>query len=107
MSEVGATASWSGSGEGEQLWFLGTLATIRVPGEVTDGRFAVIEFLFPRYASPPLHTHPQDESYIVQEGRLTVQATNGSNSCRVRWPWYRWESRIPSAWTATLRECWC
>jgi quercetin dioxygenase-like cupin family protein len=74
MSEVGATASWSGSGEGEQLWFLGTLATIRVPGEVTDGRFAVIEFLFPRYASPPLHTHPQDETYIVQEGRLTVQA---------------------------------
>ena len=59
---------------GEQLWFLGTLATIKVPGEATDGRFALIEFLFPRHASPPLHTHPQDESYIVQEGRLTVQA---------------------------------
>ena len=38
------------------------------------GRFAVIEFLFPRHASPPLHTHPQDESYFVLEGRLTVQA---------------------------------
>jgi Uncharacterized conserved protein, contains double-stranded beta-helix domain len=23
---------------------------------------------------PPLHTHPQDESYIVLEGRLTIQA---------------------------------
>jgi hypothetical protein len=34
----------------------------------------LIEFLFPRHASPPLHTHPQDESYIVLEGRLTVQA---------------------------------
>jgi hypothetical protein len=34
----------------------------------------LIEFLFPGHASPPLHTHPQDESYIVQEGRLTVQA---------------------------------
>ena len=67
-------ATWSGSGEGEHLWFLGTLATIRVPGEASDGRFALIEFLFPRHASPPLHTHPQDESYIVQEGRLTVQA---------------------------------
>ena len=74
MSEVGATATWSDSGKGEQLWFLGTLATIRVPGEATDARFALIEFLFPRHASPPLHTHPQDESYIVQEGRLTVQA---------------------------------
>jgi quercetin dioxygenase-like cupin family protein len=74
VSEVGVTASWSGSGAGEQLWFLGTLATIKVPGEASDGRFALIEFLFPRHASPPLHTHPQDESYIVQEGRLTVQA---------------------------------
>jgi quercetin dioxygenase-like cupin family protein len=71
---VSEAATWSGSGEGEHLWFLGTLATIRVPGEASDGRFALIEFLFPRHASPPLHTHPQDESYIVQEGRLTVQA---------------------------------
>ena len=71
MSEA---ATWSGSGEGEQLWFLGTLATIKVPGEASDGRLALIEFLFPRHASPPLHTHPQDESYIVLEGTLTVQA---------------------------------
>jgi len=71
---VSAAATLSGSGEGEQLWFLGTLATIKVPGEASDGHFALIEFLFPRHASPPLHTHPQDESYIVQEGRLTVLA---------------------------------
>ena len=69
-----SVASWSSLGEGESLWFLGTLATIRVPGEASGGRFALIEFLFPRHASPPLHTHPQDESYIVLEGRLTVQA---------------------------------
>ena len=74
MSETSPTATWSGAGKGEQFWFLGTLATIKVPGEASDGRFALIEFLFPRHASPPLHTHPQDESYIVQEGRLTVQA---------------------------------
>ena len=34
----------------------------------------MIEFLLPRHASPPLHTHPQDESYVVLEGRLTIQA---------------------------------
>jgi quercetin dioxygenase-like cupin family protein len=45
-----------------------------LPGEASDGRFALIEFLFPQGASPPLHTHPQDESYIVQEGKLTVRA---------------------------------
>jgi quercetin dioxygenase-like cupin family protein len=56
------------------LWFLGTLAIVRVPGEAVEDRFAVIEFLFPRHASPPLHTHPQDESYIVLDGTLTVKA---------------------------------
>src|SRR5947209_11041442 len=68
------SATWSAAGHGERLWFLGTLAIGRVPGEAVDGRFAVIEFLFPRHASPPLHTHPQDESYIVLEGKLTVEA---------------------------------
>lgn len=64
--------SSSGSEDGEQLWFLGTLATVRVPGEVVDGRFALLEFLFPEHASPPRHTHPQDESYVVLDGRLTI-----------------------------------
>jgi quercetin dioxygenase-like cupin family protein len=62
------------AGQDERLWFLGTLAIVRVPGKAVDGRFALIEFLLPGNASPPLHTHPQDESYIVLDGRLTVQA---------------------------------
>jgi quercetin dioxygenase-like cupin family protein len=66
--------TWSEAGEGERLWFVGTLATIRVAGEAVEDRFALIEFLFPHHTSPPLHTHPQDESYIVLEGRLTVRA---------------------------------
>ena len=69
-----AAATWSEATTGEHLWFVGTLATIRIPGEAVDGRFALIEFLFPRHASPPLHTHPQDESYIVLDGQLTVRA---------------------------------
>ena len=67
-------ATWSDLGQGERRWFLGTLATIRVPGEAVDGRFALIEFVFPHLASPPRHTHPQDESYVVLEGRLTIEA---------------------------------
>jgi quercetin dioxygenase-like cupin family protein len=69
-----AEVTWSDLGDGQQRWFLGTLATIRVPGEAVDGRFAVIEFLFPRYASPPRHTHPQDESYVVLDGRLRFES---------------------------------
>lgn len=67
-------ATWSESRGGERRWFLGTLATIRVPGEAVDGRFALIEFLFPEYASPPRHTHPQDESYVMLDGHLTVES---------------------------------
>src|SRR3954465_1510939 len=67
-------AMWSAPGEGQRLWFLGTLATIRVPGEAVDSRFALMEFLFPRHASPPRHTHPEGESSVVLEGRLTVGA---------------------------------
>jgi quercetin dioxygenase-like cupin family protein len=59
--------------EPESLWFFGTLATIRVAGESVGDRFALIEFLFPRHASPPRHTHPQDESYVVLDGELTVE----------------------------------
>jgi quercetin dioxygenase-like cupin family protein len=69
-----ADATWSDLGQGQTRWFLGTLATIRVPGEAVGGRFAVIEFLFPQYTSPPRHTHPQDESYVVLDGRLTVES---------------------------------
>ena len=74
MGDPTGTATSAGPGEGERLWFLGTLATIKVPGEATDGRLSLIEFLFPQHASPPLHTHPQDESYFVLEGQLTIQA---------------------------------
>jgi quercetin dioxygenase-like cupin family protein len=73
-SDGSAEATWSELGEGERRWFLGTLATIRVPGEAVDGRFALIEFLFPQYASPPRHTHPQDESYVVLDGLVTVES---------------------------------
>jgi quercetin dioxygenase-like cupin family protein len=70
----GAAPTWSAGGDGEQLWFLGTLAIVRVPGEAVEGRFALVEFLFRQHTSPALHTHPQDESYVVLEGLLTVKA---------------------------------
>jgi quercetin dioxygenase-like cupin family protein len=76
MSSASPAASplLSAEGAGEALWFLGTLAVVRVPGEAVEGRFALMDLLLPRGASPPLHTHPQDESYVVLEGRMTVQA---------------------------------
>ena len=73
-SGAGTEATWSQAGAGERLWFVGTLAIIRIPAHASSGRFSLVEFLFPQYASPPLHTHPQDESYVVLAGALTIVA---------------------------------
>jgi quercetin dioxygenase-like cupin family protein len=58
--------------EGEPLWFLGVLATIKASAETTDGRVAVIEHLAPRGSGSPLHVHRrEDEWFYVTEGELT------------------------------------
>jgi quercetin dioxygenase-like cupin family protein len=74
MAEPGRKVCWSAAGEGRQVWFLGTLQILRVAGETVAGRYSLVEALLPHLASPPLHTHPQDESFIVLDGRLTVVA---------------------------------
>jgi quercetin dioxygenase-like cupin family protein len=60
------------SGDGEILWFLGTLARVKLDGRRTGGRFALWEGVLPRGAAPPLHTHPQDETFYVIEGEVTA-----------------------------------
>jgi quercetin dioxygenase-like cupin family protein len=56
----------------EPLWFLGTLVHLKLTGEETGGRFALWEGVLPRGAAPPLHSHPQDETFYVLQGELTV-----------------------------------
>ena len=59
-------------GEGEALWFLGTLATVKAATETTAGSFAVVEQLAPRGSGSPLHVHRrEDEWFYVIEGELT------------------------------------
>jgi quercetin dioxygenase-like cupin family protein len=59
-------------GEGEALWFLGTLATVKASSETTGGRVAVIEQLAPQGSGSPLHVHHrEDEWFYVIEGTLT------------------------------------
>jgi quercetin dioxygenase-like cupin family protein len=54
------------------LWFLGTFVRPKLTGADTGGRLALWEGVLPRGAAPPLHTHPQDETFYVLEGELTV-----------------------------------
>ncbi len=60
------------AGEGEALWFLGQLVTIKSSSESTAGRVAVTETLGPRGSGSPLHVHRnEDEWFYVIEGELT------------------------------------
>jgi quercetin dioxygenase-like cupin family protein len=58
--------------DSEPLWFLGTLVRIKLDGSATAGRFSLFEIVAPCGASPPLHSHLQDETFYLLEGELTV-----------------------------------
>jgi quercetin dioxygenase-like cupin family protein len=72
--------------DGEALWFLGVLATIKASADTTDGRVAVIEHLAPQGSGSPLHVHRREEEWFyVIDGQLTfwvggqvIQAPAGS-----------------------------
>lgn len=58
--------------EGESLWFLGTLMTIKASRAETAGQFSLIEQVLPLGFAPPLHVHhAEDEAFYVLEGALT------------------------------------
>lgn len=66
---------------GEAWWFLGTLAIIRIDGAQTAGRFAIMEFLLPKDASPPVHAHPQDETFMLLDGQMTIWIAGQPRRC--------------------------
>ena len=69
----------------EPLWFLGTLVRPKLTGEHTGGRFALWEGVLPRGAAPPLHSHPQDETFYILEGTVVVWAgadVEDAQTCR-------------------------
>ena len=49
--------------------------TVLVAGDLTDGRFAVIEAREKRGAEPPRHVHSREDEFIyVLEGRIEVHS---------------------------------
>lgn len=58
--------------EGDALWFLGSLVTVKATGADTRGRATVVEFLNPPGFAPPLHRHTiEDEMFLLLGGRAT------------------------------------
>ena len=57
----------------DELWFLNTLVSIRVPhSEGADG-VSIIESRAPHGDSPPLHVHEEDEIFHVLEGEMLIR----------------------------------
>jgi mannose-6-phosphate isomerase-like protein (cupin superfamily) len=55
--------------EGEALWFLGSLATVKAGAAETRGHLTVIEFVNPAGFAPPVHRHlEEDEAFYVLSG---------------------------------------
>jgi len=46
--------------------------TIKLDGEATGGRFAIFEDVLPHGAAPPLHSHPEDETFYLLDGEMSV-----------------------------------
>jgi mannose-6-phosphate isomerase-like protein (cupin superfamily) len=58
--------------QGESVWFLGTLMSLRATGERTNGAFGLIEQVLPPGFTPPLHVHyHEDEGFYLLEGEAT------------------------------------
>jgi mannose-6-phosphate isomerase-like protein (cupin superfamily) len=56
-------------GDGEALWFLGNLVTVKATGGETRDRLTVVEFVNPPGFAPPLHRHlDEDELFYVLGG---------------------------------------
>jgi quercetin dioxygenase-like cupin family protein len=69
----------------EPLWFLGTLVRPKLSAEDTGGRFALWEGVLPRGAAPPLHAHPQDETFYVLEGGVVFWAVEPEATAGDAW----------------------
>ena len=59
------------SDEGEALWFLGNLVTLKATGQATDGGLTVAHFVNPPGFAPPLHRHLREvEMFYILSGTV-------------------------------------
>jgi quercetin dioxygenase-like cupin family protein len=60
--------------EGEALWLLGSLSTIKATAESTGGALTLMEIHGPRGMQVPLHTHAEEqEAWYLIDGEVTFQ----------------------------------
>jgi hypothetical protein len=83
------------NGDGEGIWFLGTLMTVKAGREQTRGGFTLIEQKSPPGFAAPPHVHEaEEEAFYVLEGQL--QVTCGDQMWSERHPPGK-DARAPTA----------
>lgn len=72
--EMGNVAAFARhAGEGEDRWWLGSLATIKATGRETGGQFCLVE-VQENEGETPLHVHHrEDETFLVLEGEVEFE----------------------------------
>ena len=70
---MSAAEHWVSSGEAARdRWFLGTLASVKAPSSVTNGRLSIVEFTHPvGFATPPHVHHREDEGFYLLSGSIS------------------------------------
>jgi mannose-6-phosphate isomerase-like protein (cupin superfamily) len=70
MSE-GKSGTHTAPGEGESVWVVGDLITLKLTSEDTGGAFSLFEGTISPGGGPPPHVqHREDESFYVMEGQF-------------------------------------
>ncbi|MFY1668384.1 cupin domain-containing protein [Plantactinospora sp. WMMB334] len=71
MTQAGIRPFIRREAEGEALWFLGSLVTVKADSAETGDRVTVVEFVNPPGFAPPLHRHlAEDEMFYVLSGTV-------------------------------------
>jgi quercetin dioxygenase-like cupin family protein len=66
-----------GPAEGEALWCVGALTTVKPAAEQTAGAYSIIEDVAPKGSGTPLHRHQEDdEAFYVLDGEMTFYLGN-------------------------------
>jgi len=69
-------------GEGDGLWHLDVLWTMKIPSRATAGAFSLTEQLLPKGSAPPVHRHTrEDEAWIVLDGEVTFFVDDQVHEC--------------------------
>ncbi|GAA1688153.1 hypothetical protein GCM10009808_01410 [Microbacterium sediminicola] len=71
--------------EAEAWWSEGTRSDILVPATSTGARLSVLREILPGHSGPPLHRHPEEETYVVLSGVIDVWMHPGPDNGASWW----------------------